>query len=154
MHFHAAILKTADGKKKKKNLISCVVLLIAGRCGAEVNENLTIMKRGWPPGAPPPFLPPLLECSRRRPIMAAGWGSVILSEGSNPAATSVFRPFPLTIFSHLSLGLWSAAEQRILSPADGHAAPSANINSGFCSLTRLILPQDTFLFLSQTAEQD
>lgn len=65
-----------------------------------------------------------------------------------------FRPFPLRIFSHLSLGLWSAAEQRILSPAEGHAAPSANINSGFCSLTRLILPQDTFLFLSQTAEQD
>lgn len=122
MHFHAAILNTSDGGKK--NLISCVVLLIAGRCGAEVNESLAIMMRGWPPGPPPPFLAPLLECSQWRPIMAARWGSVILSEGSNPAATSVFRPFPLWIFSHLSLGLWPAAEQRIFSPADTRSTRS------------------------------
>lgn len=91
--------------------------------------------------------------------MAAGWGCVILSEGSGPAATTVYflRPFPPRTFSPLSprslAGPLSRGSSLLQTrEVQGHAAPSADINSGFCSLTSPILPQDMFLFLSQTAE--
>lgn len=132
MHFNAAILNTAD-QKKKKNLISCEVLLIAGRCGAEVNDNLAFaVMRGWPRGAPPPFLPALIECSREEARHGCWVG---LRHPERRFRSSCYHCFFQS--SLPSVSGWPA-EQRILSAADTRS-PRSRSSVGRHQLRFLLL---------------